>query len=316
MLKRLLLTALSIIALLAGIGLGAIQPAAADTTEYCDPVSGECFTVITSPPSDPISSPDPETGFSPGAAVCGFTTPEGSLQVDCTTGGGNYWSNARQCYVSLADPQNAAPPGSDPAGAWYRCTPHPICSTFRDCYDVSFWSNTPPPGITRLSPGQAAAILIRSFQLQPINIGFAPDPNTPGSKSYVGVPIWMWAANPQPLEYGPYSQTATLGGVTITATAQVTSILWNMGDGNTVACGNPGTPFRVEYGAVESPTCGHRYTRTSDDQPGGRYTVTATSQWQVTWTGGGQTGSVPLTRQATTTVDINEIQSINVDPEK
>lgn len=157
-------------------------------------------------------------------------------------------------------------------------------------------------------------MLALSFQIRGIDIGFAPDPNIPGSKSYVGVPIWMWVENPQPLTFGPYTETATLGGITITATAQVTSIIWNMGDGNSVGCANAGTEFLVQYGAVDSPTCGYRYQQTSDDQPGGRYTVTATSQWSVTWNGGGTGGVIPLTATNTTTVDINELQSVNVKP--
>ena len=155
-------------------------------------------------------------------------------------------------------------------------------------------------------------MLVRTFQIRGVEIGFAPDPNIPGAQSYVGVPIWMWVNNPQPLTFGPYTETATLGGVTITATARVTSILWNMGDGQTVACGNAGTPFVVAYGAVDSPTCGYRYSQTSDDQPAGRYTVTATSQWSVTWNGGGQGGTIPLTATSQSTVEIGELQSVVV----
>lgn len=292
-----------------------VAPAQADYL-YCDPLTSECYTVIESPAVDPVGSPDPETGFTPGASQCLFTKtmPDGTKQnveTPCSTGGGNYWSNNRQCYVNLMDAQNPAPPGGDPLGAWYMCTPHPECGggLGRDCYGTSFWSDTPPPGITRLSPGQAAAILIRSFQLQGVNIGFAPDPNVPGSVGYVGIPIWMWVNDPTPLTYGPYSQTATLGGVTITATASVRSILWNMGDGGTVACANPGTPYQVSYGLTDSPNCGYRYSTISN----GRYNVTATSQWSVDWTGGGQAGTVPLTTTSNTTVEIRELQSVNVD---
>jgi hypothetical protein len=124
----------------------------------------------------------------------------------------------------------------------------------------------------------------------------------------------MWVSNPQPLTYGPYSQTATLGGVTITATAKVSSILWNMGDGHTVACGNAGTPFEVAYGAVPSPTCGYKYSQTSNNQAGGRYTITATSQWTVTWSGGGQNGTIPLTAQSTTSANIQQLEAVNVLP--
>lgn len=315
-------------ALLSALGAA---PAQADTV-YCDPVTNYCYTVIDSPPSDPPSNPDPTTGFTPGAPSCGYISPTDgkSIRVPCSTGN-NYWSNDRQCYISIAADQPTAPPGSSATGAWYQCqqisdprcanipssqwgTPTDLYGCFQGPFGTPFWSNTPPPGIRTLTPAQAAFQLIKSFQLRGIDVGFAPDPNAPNAKSYVGVPIWMWVTNPKPLTYGPYTQTATLGGVTITATAKVTSILWNMGDGTTVPCGNAGTPFKVAYGAVSSPTCGHRYTQPSTSQPGGRYTITATSQWTVTWSGGGQNGTIPLTATSTTSARIQNLEAVNVLP--
>lgn len=291
--------------------VGFSSPAFADSV-VCNPATGICYTVIDQPGTDPISNPDPETGFTPGPTVCSYKDAnEQNVVVPCSTNDG-YWSNGRICYIKIAGTQPPAPPGSNPAGAWYSCTPVVGSCGIRDCYGVTFWSNTPPPGINTLTPAQAAQRLIATFQIQGVNIGFAPDPTIAGSKSYVGVPIWMWVRDPTPLTYGPYSQTATLGGVTITATAKVTSILWNMGDGKTVACGSAGTEFKVAYGAVNSPTCGYRYSTTSENQPGGKYTVKATSQWAVTWTGGGQNGAVPLTSTSNSNVVIKELQAVNV----
>lgn len=34
-----------------------------------------------------------------------------------------------------------------------------------------------------------------------------------------------------------------------------------MGDGATVTCTAPGTPYTPNYGAQPSPDCGHTYTR-------------------------------------------------------
>jgi hypothetical protein len=263
------------------------------------------------------SALDPSTGLTPQLVPCLDRQPNDSyIEIGCASELG-WWSNRWQCYMSLEDVQNPAPAGKEPIGAWYHCQPPPgptcdpatIC---RDNYTFSQWLRDPPPGVPTLTPGQAARILIESFELEGITVGFAPDPSVAGSRSYVGVPIWMWAENPTPLSYGPFEQVTTLGQIEITATAQVTSIAWNMGDGTTVACANPGTPFVAAFGAVDSPTCGHRYARTSASQPGGTFPVTATSQWQVTWTGGGESGVIPLTTTATTAVQINEIQSVNV----
>ena len=218
-----------------------------------------------------------------------------------------------KCYVKLSADQPAAPPGGAATGAWYDCTAAGTCTTGTEaaCYGGNFWSDTPPAGINTLTPAQAAAQLVKTFQLRGIDVGLAPDPNTAGSKSYVGVPIWMWVNNPQPLTYGPYDQTGTLGGVTITAQAKVTSILWNMGDGHTVACGSAGTAYNPSIGLADSPTCGYKYAKTSKTQAGGRYTITATSQWTVTWSGGGQTGQIPITRTSTSSAAIGELQSVN-----
>jgi len=303
------------LAVIIGVALLATPSAAsAAQTKWCHPTTFVCTFITDVPGTDPVSQPDPATGFTAGPTVCTWFDPVNikNLIVPCVTDEG-HWTNAKGCWNSPTEAQPGPPDeATDPNGAWYVCiAPDEACG-IRDCFYVSYWSVDPPPGINTLTAAQAAQRLISTFQLEPVSIGFAPDPQIIGSKSYVGVPIWMWVDNPTPLSFGPYSQTATLGGTTITATAQVSSILWNMGDGSTVACANVGTPFMVAYGAVDSPTCGHRYTSTSDGQPAGRYTVTATSQWTVTWTGAGQTGSVPLSAATTTTVDINELQSVNV----
>jgi len=277
-----------------------------------------CTTEVTqeSRPGDPIINP--ETGFTPSPPVClDLQDNKEYVEIPCQ-GDLGWWSNSSQCYKRLSNAQHPAPQGKDPAvGAWYDCDKTvSLCdrgiTTCNGPFTFSEWLLTPPPGVVTLTPGQAARSLIESFRLEGITVGFAPDPTVAGSKSYVGVPSWMWAANPTPLSYGPYVQSTTLGGVTITATAQVSSIVWNMGDGTTVACANAGTPFVVAYGAVDSPTCGHRYARTSAAQPGGTFPITATSQWQVSWEGGGESGVIPLTTTATSAVRINEIQSVNV----
>lgn len=78
--------------------------------------------------------------------------------------------------------------------------------------------------------------------------------------------VWLWVENPQPLSFGPYTQTATLGGVTVTATAQVASATRSSGDGQVVTCG-AGTAFDLnamrDQLAVDSPSCGFRYQTTS-----------------------------------------------------
>lgn len=292
-------------------------PAVADGT-WCNPDTNECFIVLSTPPSDPAPNPD-ENGWTPGAPYCYKDTfkknPDGSpLYTDISCGSAtSYWSNSRQCYVSLAAwTPPTRPPGINEDAGFYSCVFVPANGT-----PLQFWSNTVPPGLQVLTPGVAAQRLISTFQLRGIDIGMAPQVNPAWGhrRSYVGIPVWLWVENPQPLTWGPYTETATLGGQTITATAQVTGIRWNMGDGREVVCGSIGTAYSVGYGLSDSPTCGHRYDRTSQNQPGDRYTVTATSQWSVTWTSlAGASGTVNLTTSSSTQLEINEIQSVNVKP--
>ena len=42
------------------------------------------------------------------------------------------------------------------------------------------------------------------------------------------------------------------------------------------------------------PDCGHVYDKSSSTKAGGKYTVSATSDWVVTWEGAGQTGTIRL----------------------
>lgn len=140
-----------------------------------------------------------------------------------------------------------------------------------------------------------------------------PDVVSPraAGKYTVGVPVWMWV-NQSATTYGPNSASATAGGVTVTATAQVSLIVWHMGDGTTVTCTGPGTPYAASAGMAESPTCGHMYSTTSASQASGKYKLTATSTWTINWqvAGGGQTGQLTENRQTQTQVAIGELQVV------
>lgn len=298
--------ALASVVLVVGIVAASTLPAQASIGWGCDEGSGECTGVIVDPGTPPegggsdIGSPI-EIGFTPGPTTC--TRAETGEEIECSTPDG-WWNEARQCWVDIADPQRTPPAGQDPNGAYYTCVPATDPDEFIVTYE--FWSATPPPGVNRYSPAQAARILISRFQLAPIEVGRTP---VGGERTYIGLPVWLWAANPAPLTTGPYSETATLGGQTITATASVTTITYNMGDGTSFACGT-GTPYEERFGVQGSPTCDHYYTQTSGD---GAYTITATSNWTVTWTSAsGAGGTINLTRASTSALEIGELQSVNV----
>ncbi len=139
------------------------------------------------------------------------------------------------------------------------------------------------------------------MNLKAIGIGLLPEPR-PGSVGLVGMPNWMWVANPTANTWGPITRSASAAGWTVTATGQVSQVSWDMGDGQVVVCTGPGTPYEDSYGKAKSPTCGHTYTRQ------GSYTVRATSHWVITWAGIGQAGTIPMDLTQTAAVTVGEAQ--------
>ena len=171
---------------------------------------------------------------------------------------------------------------------------------------ITIWLNDPPAALP--SPGQLAQEALERMDLQPIQIGIVPEPS-PDKLGLVGMPVWMWVDNPTGNTFGPITESATAGSVTVTATARVDSIDWDMGDGSVpVHCTSPGTAYEDSYGKQDSPDCGHRYTKTSADQPNNAYTVTATANWVVNWTGGGQSGTIELSHVSSTRIQVGEAQ--------
>jgi len=169
----------------------------------------------------------------------------------------------------------------------------------------TFWSATAP--VATADPAQLAQQALDKMTL------LGPDIASPraAGKYLVGLPMWMWV-NKSATTYGPNTASASAGGITVTATAEVSKIVWKMGDGSTVTCNGPGTAYKASYGKQESPTCGHTYTRTSASQPNHTYATTATATWTVNWqvNGGGETGQFTETRQTRTQVPIGEVQVV------
>ncbi|MFJ8015016.1 ATP/GTP-binding protein [Streptomyces sp. NPDC096339] len=216
-------------------------------------------------------------------------------------GVGDY-DDRSSCYVQLTNPQ---PPKADPIwrghtdGAIYTfvcvALTHSTIGTMR-------WmaSNPIQRGPTAAQVAQEAFSRMR---LDGAAIGSAPPA---GAEGLVGLPVWLWTAQ-TPQTWGPQSTTAAAGDFSVTVTAKVKGIAWSMGDGTTITCTKPGTPYQQSFGKADSPDCGHRYTKV------GTHTITATSTWTVDWTAStGETGTIPdTTRTSTSTARIGELQVVN-----
>lgn len=136
--------------------------------------------------------------------------------------------------------------------------------------------------------------------------------SSPRTAQLVQLPTWMWLAG----GWRDVSATASVPGVSVTATARPQTITWSMGDGVTVSCAGPGTPYRSGVDPrSSSPDCGHTYRRSSAGAPGQEFAVSATVHWAVTWSGAGQSGTFPeLTTTSTTRFRVVESQALNTRP--
>lgn len=291
-------------------GTAVAEPVTCPPGQAPHPRTGQCRIVVISPgPSPgPRPGPDPVVGPrdpapAPPAAprVCRWDG-ENPQEVPCESGFGS-WSQSRQCYVQLIDP---APPYSDPEwegrteGSLYTCTP-PYWVDIGLVPIYTFWSASPPDGVAPPpDPRVLAQQAITTMNLSAISIGLVPEP-VPGSVGLVGLPVWMWVDTPSENTWGPITRSASAAGWTVTATAQVSQVSWDMGDGQVITCGE-GTAYQDAFGTSSSPTCGHTYTRQ------GEYTVRATSHWVITWAGIGQSGTIAMDLVDTAPVAIGEVQ--------
>lgn len=142
-----------------------------------------------------------------------------------------------------------------------------------------------PSSAPMADPAVAAAKAVA--QLQPPKPAVRLSPRTDGPQ-VVRVPTWMWLDQGQ---WQPVRATADVPGVSVVAVAKPSSVVWEAGDGATVTCDGPGTPYsRGADPASASPDCGHTYLHSSEVEPGGVFKMTATVHWSVSWSGGGEWG--------------------------
>lgn len=234
--------------------------------------------------------------------------------VPCVDPALGSWSNSHQCYMKREEPQ---PPPDDER--WQGHTDGSIWACTREQgYDegrhiVTEWVWLPGrPDTVVIDPVTLAYEAIAEMKLAPPQIKTAP---AAGQIGLVNMPVWLWVTKSEN-SWGPIVRTASVPGLSVTATAQVKAINWSMGDGNTVRCEGPGTPYDKSMGTKNSPTCGHRYVKTSHKLPNCKYPVTAVAQWDITWQSTlGDNGQISLTQQAATQLRIGEAVPVIVDPD-
>ncbi|WIV57874.1 hypothetical protein [Amycolatopsis nalaikhensis] len=239
-----------------------------------------------------------------GVQPASYTVPPRSGAVTAQPAVYRPQSEPATARFAVAGPRlaQAQPPSG---GAWYvyKCTG----AGYRDAlYRPPVWipDGQQPGGVPLPSPAELAAQAKNQLRL--------PTPKiqaNPVGVQLVNLPTWLWLDRSS---WGEVSATASVPGVSVTAVAKPTSVTWSMGDGGTVTCTGPGTPFPAGGDPKRgSPDCGHTYRTSSAGQRGEAFPVTATVNWTVTWSGAGQGGVFPnMTTSASVAFRVAESQGI------
>ena len=260
----------------------------------------------------------------------GWTAAQASGGTLSVQAGHTYWTPPVDTHWATAG-QSIPPPGKPNPNQPYGCTyiaggpsvtaslgvggPQPGQWVFPVCSGPgaidpmpSLWVSgaTPPAsGAVQVAPvvvGQQAA---KRLGFGSPTIEMAPPD---GSSQLVGVASWLWI---DPADRRTLTATVSAGPVTTTATATPTKVVWDMGNGQSVTCDGPGTPYSA---SDPNATTDSSYT-----WPGpGSCTVTATVYWSVTWTATGAPGGGNLGLQAgpaaEVPVTVTESQAVNTPP--
>lgn len=220
-----------------------------------------------------------ESGQNVGPAACYKTD---GTEVPCQTNDGFWWS-AHQCYAAPYD----APPDSPEwqghtDGSLWQCT---ICETSGaegSCRVITIWM-APGEEPSPPTPEELAAIALGELHLARAEVRTAP---APPAATYVGVENWLWIPRSQ---WTTLRKSVTAGTTTVTVTATPSRVTWDGGP-TSATCHAPGRPWAKGMTDAARATCSVTYRTSSEDQPKGRFAITATIAYRVTWR---CTGSCP-----------------------
>ena len=161
-----------------------------------------------------------------------------------------------------------------------------------------------------VDPGTLAQEAYRLLPIPPPQLATNPPA---GGLQLVRVATWLWVSR---TTWGTRTATVSVPGESVTATATPVAVAWSMGDGHTVVCQGSGTAYDPQRTpAAQHPACAYTYQRSSAGEPDGRFRVSATATWAVTWaatglaTAGGQLP--PLRRTTQLSLRVAEAQALN-----
>lgn len=235
--------------------------------------------------------------------VTSAQTPDGR-----TSGNGGSWY-ARFCGDST--PAAGCPPTSNPWG----CLSIP--SDRWGLSGIVWWSFADAFGAgAPVDPRDVAADAYAFLPIPKAAIAFNP-PGTSGVPALVSLATWLWV---EPSAWAPQISEIEVccPSVVVRVEATPERASFETGDGATVDCSGPGTPYDPSRpAAAQTTSCSHTYARSSADQPAQQYQVRAAVQWSAVWSVSGAAppggGALSPARQTSPPVPVRvgEIQTLN-----
>ncbi len=252
------------------------------------------------------------------------------------------WSNANGNSISVGVSATGTYGGSTSKVAHKRSSDQPSPCTY------TLLTNVDDPTVPSIPPGQFFMITCVGENLNLVNpevvyVPFAtggsvvastgphtaaaeaadsislPQPDiqmNPAAFSVVNLATWLWIDS---ASWRTYEATAAAGGVTATAIATPQTVTWNMGNGQSVVCAGPGTPYDPSASG-EPPSCSYAYRESSAEQTSvdgnpndDSFLVTATISWSVTWSVLGSVGggTLPdLETHSTVPIRVEQVESV------
>lgn len=158
----------------------------------------------------------------------------------------------------------------------------------------------PPP-----DPREVAHRAVLQLEIPAPTTQIGPEPNVNEWKmAVVGYPLWLWTTGPDRID-----RTVTEQGITLNLSARRVTTKFDLGDGTVKFCGVTTPYHQGVQPAAESPSCGHRYQKPS--LPKGKYAVSASTRWEISWSALGQSGVLPFERQGPVTqLPVGELVSV------
>jgi hypothetical protein len=255
----------------------------------------------------------------------GWTNAQASGGQLTVQAGHTYWTppaSSSWATAGKSDPPPGKPNPNQPYGCTYQADPAaqqtlgaggptPGQWVIPTCAGPGVIDPMPPFWVTGAQPAAAAVqvdpVVVAQQAAQQLGFGSPTIEMAPpdGSPQLVGVASWLWI---DPGQWRTLTASVVAGPVTATATATPSKVVWDMGDGNSVTCDAPGTPYSAEDPSATTD-CSYTWPQA------GSFTVTATVYWSVTWAATGAPGGGNLGVQAgpaaEVAVQVTESQAIN-----